>query len=326
MHIRSFLVAGLIWTGFQFSSLNSHPPSSILPLIILPHHTQLSPFTMASEASAANGSSSKSLAAMLEAKHDEAHRPTVEEVIDEEDITHPPPSSLVSNKPAAPTPIPVSETSTPAESAISSPAPKAAQKKAPAFDVQSEELFPALGSGPKPAVSAAATWGAKRPSAAAAVVANGMAPQPMDGPRVMTLPGKHMEQLRLAPSQMLPRGQLKKPLRDILRDISRRSKANVDMRGGPGGSIVFEGKGSVDAVRQALREVAQQVGSKVSARNTMQCAAGLILSKAIRPRSHSHIRTSPHHWSPGCGGSGYSDSHWCPCSGSPCRRQCYACR
>lgn len=82
-------------------------------------------------------------------------------------------------------------------------------------------------------------------------------------PRIMALPGKHMEQLRLAPSQMQPRGQMKKPLRDILRDISRRSKANVDMRGGPGGSIIFEGKGSVDAVRQALREVAQQVGSKV---------------------------------------------------------------
>lgn len=84
-----------------------------------------------------------------------------------------------------------------------------------------------------------------------------------DTPRIMTLPGKHIEQLRLAPSQMLPRGQLKKPLRDILRDISRRSKANVDMRGGPGGSIIFEGKGSVDAVRQALKDVAQQVGSKV---------------------------------------------------------------
>lgn len=84
-----------------------------------------------------------------------------------------------------------------------------------------------------------------------------------DGPRIMSLPGKHIEQLRLAPSQMLPRGQLKKPLRDILRDISRRSKATVDMRGGPGGSIIFEGKGSVDAVRQALKDVAQQVGSKV---------------------------------------------------------------
>ena len=90
----------------------------------------------------------------------------------------------------------------------------------------------------------------------------------IDVPRVMMLPGKHMEQLRLAPSQMLPRGQMKKPLRDILREVSRRSKAIVDMRGGPGGSIIFEGKGSVDSVRQALKEVAQQVGSKVSERES----------------------------------------------------------
>lgn len=86
---------------------------------------------------------------------------------------------------------------------------------------------------------------------------------PSDLPRIMSLPGKHTEQLRLAPSQMLPRNQLKKPLRDILRDISKRSKANVDMRGGPGGSIIFEGKGSVNSVREALKDVAQQVGSKV---------------------------------------------------------------
>ena len=213
---------------------------------------------MAAQASATNGGS-KSLAAMLEAQH-EAHKPTVEEVVDEEDLKHPPPSAIVNSTPAVATPI-ISETSTPAESATPSPVPKPAAKKAPAFDVQSDELFPALGSGPKPATPAAATWGAK-PSAAAAV-ANGQTAKPMNMPRVMSLPGKHLEQLRLAPSQMQPRGQLKKPLRDILRDISRRSKATVDMRGGPGGSIIFEGKGSVDSVRQALKEVAQQVGSKV---------------------------------------------------------------
>ncbi|KAJ5595180.1 K Homology domain type 1 [Penicillium hispanicum] len=225
---------------------------------------------MAAEASsAANGGASKSLAAMLEAQHarDEGHKPTVEDVVDEEDLKHPPPSSLKNTQEAVPVPAaaPISESSTPAGTASPSPVPKPAPKKAPAFDVKSEELFPALGSGPKPTAPAAATWGAKKPSAAA-TVANGLPPQPMDVPRVMSLPGKHMEQLRLAPSQMLPRGQMKKPLRDILRDISRRSKATVDMRGGPGGSIIFEGKGSMDSVRQALREVAQQVGSKQSVR------------------------------------------------------------
>ncbi|PWY70987.1 KH domain-containing protein [Aspergillus heteromorphus CBS 117.55] len=222
---------------------------------------------MASEAPSVNvNGGPKSRAAMLEEQHarDEAHNPTVEDVPDEDDLLHPPPSSLV---PDAESDAPAAPAATPAPAA-----PKAAPKKAPAFDVQSEELFPALGSGPKPKAPAASAWGARGPSAAA--VANGAAsgsPAAPAGfgsevPRIISLPGKHMEQLRLAPSQMLPRGQLKKPLRDILRDISKRSKANVDMRGGPGGSIIFEGKGSVDAVRQALKEVAQQVGSKQSVR------------------------------------------------------------
>ncbi|KAL3475599.1 hypothetical protein BJX99DRAFT_247385 [Aspergillus californicus] len=220
---------------------------------------------MSSEAIANGGASStKSRAAMLEEQHarDEAHTATVEDAVDEDDVLHPPTSSLVSDSTSGvlsqvPTPPPVS-------------VPVNAQpttKRPTTLDVQSEELFPALGSGPKPKAPATSAWGAKGPSAAAAF-ANG-APSgasSADVPRIMTLPGKHMEQLRLAPSQMLQRGQLKKPLRDILRDISKRSKANVDMRGGPGGSIIFEGRGSVDAVRQALRQVAQQVGSKQSVR------------------------------------------------------------
>ena len=236
---------------------------------------------MAAETSSTNGGS---LAAMLEQQHarDEAHKATVEETVDEEDLKHPPPTAA---QPVQPVLV---DADTPEQPPVADPLPgstKPAPKKAPAFDVQSEELFPALGSGPKPTAPAAATWGAKKPSAAAAVP-NGQPPKSMgmwkasvipslplvsnsaviEIPRVMALPGKHMEQLRLAPSQMQPRGQMKKPLRDILRDISRRSKANVDMRDGPSGSVIFEGKGSVDAVRQALREVAQQVGSKVRLR------------------------------------------------------------
>ncbi|THC92336.1 hypothetical protein EYZ11_008205 [Aspergillus tanneri] len=211
-----------------------------------------------------NGETPKSRAAMLEEQHarEEEHKLTVENAVGEEDVNHSPPSSLVqSEKP---------DTSLQTAALAAAPsAPKTAPKKAPSFDVQSEELFPALGSGPKPKAPATSAWGAKGPSAAA--IANGalsglQSAPGSDVPRIMSLPGKHMEQLRLVPSQMLPRGQLKKPLRDILRDISKRSKANVDMRGGPGGSIIFEGKGSVDAVRQALKEVAQQVGSKQSVR------------------------------------------------------------
>lgn len=125
---------------------------------------------MASEAStSANGGS---LAAMLEQQHarDEEHKPTVEETVDEEDLKHPPLTSLQPDQPLlvdADTP----ESTTLAQTVSPAPASKPV-KKAPAFDVQSEELFPALGSGPKPAAPAAATWGAKKPSAAT-TVANG---------------------------------------------------------------------------------------------------------------------------------------------------------
>ncbi|QKX58723.1 uncharacterized protein TRUGW13939_05850 [Talaromyces rugulosus] len=213
------------------------------------------------------GQSSKSPAAMLSEQH-EKHNVTIEDVVDEEDILHPPPSSAVN-----PTTSQSSDDVAPA-----APTPK----KAPVFDVQSEELFPALGGGPKSkaAANVPAAWGAKKPGVtAAAPNGSAAASQPSapsefsSVPKIISLPGKHAEQLRLAPSQMLPRSQLKKPVRDILRDITKRSKATVDMRGGPNGSIIFEGKGSVDAVRQALKDVAQQVGSKQSVKVPIPASA-----------------------------------------------------
>ena len=141
---------------------------------------------MASEAStSANGGS---LAAMLEQQHarDEAHKATVEETVDEEDLKHPPPTSLQPDQPI----LVKSDTAEPTTLAqtASTPSPKPPTKKAPTFDVQSEELFPALGSGPKPAAPAAATWGAKKPSAAA-TVANGSPAKSMGTWIISKLPG-----------------------------------------------------------------------------------------------------------------------------------------
>lgn len=115
----------------------------------------------------------KSLAAMLEEEHarNEAHKVTVEDTVDEDDLLHPPPASSVKEQ------QPAQPTAAVEEAVAATPSiPKPAPKKAPAFDVRSEELFPALGSGPKPKAPAAATWGA-RPSAAAAL-ANGVAGRP----------------------------------------------------------------------------------------------------------------------------------------------------
>ena len=79
----------------------------------------------------------------------------------------------------------------------------------------------------------------------------------------MSLPGQHAERVQFAPSQLTPRSELKKPVQDTLRDINKRSKARVTMSTGPGGMIIFEGTGPVEAVRHALKQVAQELGSKV---------------------------------------------------------------
>ena len=81
----------------------------------------------------------------------------------------------------------------------------------------------------------------------------------------MQLPGRQSEQISLPISMMTPRNQLKKPLLEILRDINKRSKAKVNMSQGAGGIVTFESTGPTsDVVRQALKEVASLLGSKVS--------------------------------------------------------------
>lgn len=234
---------------------------------------------------------------------DAAHLPQVEDAIDEEDIAHPPPSmQLASPSPittAEPAPQPLSEKAAGKQKARDEPTedrPSAAPKVV--LDTKSEDAFPALGSGPKPQAQApvAMAWGARKTHSVANAVSNGIngqghvsststsrASTPTSGkltpatnnasaasqlrapatPQHIPIPGRHSERIQFAPSQLLPRDQLKKPLQDVLRSINKRSKATVEMKSGPGGTIIFEGTGPVDAARQALRDVAKEVGSKV---------------------------------------------------------------
>ncbi len=171
-------------------------------------------------------------------------------------------------------------------------------------DTKSDEVFPSLGDGPKSraAASFSPAWGARKPTPVANAATNGIngygpghqrssstssrASTPASGmltpssmpasataqshssrgptPQILSMPGRHTESIHLTPAQLLPRDQLKKPVMDVLRDINKRSKATVEMRPGPGGAINFEGRGPTDAVRQALKEVAKELGSKVS--------------------------------------------------------------
>ena len=242
----------------------------------------------------------------LQQKHeaDAAHRPIVEDVVDEEDIAHPPPS--MNHAPVSePIHDSVEQTQSMSEKAAGKQKardepvqipPKSTPNGVVSFDAQDQEAFPALGSGPKaPApVPAAMAWGAKKPSSlhAGANGANGNAASfsmnssrastPTSGlmtpassnasrgpqirglsmPQQMPMPGRHSERIQFAPSQLLPRDQLKKPLQDVLRSINKSSKAKVEMKSGTNGNIIFEGTGPVDAARQALKDLAKEVGSK----------------------------------------------------------------
>lgn len=119
-----------------------------------------------------NGAQPKSAAAVLSEQHARAENlnPTVEEVPDED--APPAPSSSAKPAPVEPSP---------AASEPRQAAPKPAASR-PILDVNSEESFPALGSGPKPkaAANVASAWGAKKPGAS-----------PANGAAAAQQPGMH---------------------------------------------------------------------------------------------------------------------------------------
>ncbi|KAF2258122.1 hypothetical protein CC78DRAFT_144423 [Lojkania enalia] len=248
---------------------------------------------MASE-TVANGNSAATVALTpaqkLMEQHD--HHATVEDVVDEEDLTHPPPSTgpkadtTDSPAAAAAATTTLSEKAAGKQKVDDSAPPAKATANVP--NTASEELFPALGPiKPRSQAFVAPTWGKKpasltsnAPSAAnglaasnatsrASTPASGVGTPTMSvgrGPThlTMSLPGKHKEQISFHPSQLIPRQQLKKPLNDIIRDINKRSKAKLEYKAGPGGLVIFEATGPVDAVRQSLKEIANEVGLKLS--------------------------------------------------------------
>ncbi|KAI9835902.1 MAG: hypothetical protein M1819_001800 [Sarea resinae] len=257
-------------------------------------------------------------AEQLRRKHaaDEAHRASIEDAIDEEDILHPPPSAgLKSQFPESIPQHPSEPSETLSAKAVGKHKPSEPstgsqpmrEKELNSLNTQSDEMFPSLGGGPQPRAAApiAAAWGSRKVPSMGNAVVNGAtngyvrelpnssspssrASTPISGaltpgasttstlppsqqhsvrgptPQAMSLPGRHTERIQFAPSQLLPRGQLKKPVQDVLRDINKRSKATVEMKPGPGGIVIFEGRGPVEAVRQALKDVAGHLGSKQS--------------------------------------------------------------
>ncbi|KAH6608588.1 hypothetical protein Trco_001934 [Trichoderma cornu-damae] len=155
----------------------------------------------------------------------------------------------------------------------SAPAVKTADKpKEPALDTQSHELFPELGASKGKSPSVAPIWGAKSNAnggsngisrsstpASGTVTPSAQAPTPS-----VVIPGRRVETYTLAPQFIRPRSELRRPIPDILKDINRKSRANITMAQSPNGHLKFSATGPQDVAQQALKELVSQIGVKVT--------------------------------------------------------------
>lgn len=248
----------------------------------------------------ASNSDVTSFAERLQSKHADSHNPTIEEVVDEEDILHPPPSFAPAPSASTPNaaPTPLSEKARGKQRSMDNGDRFKPAASSGELDTQSEQMFPSLGSGLKPRApgNVPVAWGSKKP----AFVANGAAPRkngagltssaassrpstPISAPMTpistngvmhprgaghVQIPGKpKSDAVTLHPQHLLPRHQLKMPIRDLIQRHNKKSRATVEMKAAVDGGLLFEAKGPSDeAVHHALREIVKEVGSKVSLR------------------------------------------------------------
>lgn len=158
-------------------------------------------------------------------------------------------------------------------SAAANQAERKSAKKA--LDTQSHELFPELGASKGKSANVVPLWGAKAnangksnevdsngPSSSstpASASASSRGPAPS-----MSIPGRKAEFVILEPQHVLPRGQLKRPIPDTIKEINRKSRANITMATATNGRLKFEATGPQDVAQQALKELVQQIGTRIS--------------------------------------------------------------
>jgi hypothetical protein len=208
-------------------------------------------------------------AEQLKARHaanpDHVHNPTVEEVPDEDDIQHPPPAHVDPYPPE----VTMSDVARGKQKASAAPTRPAAS-----FNLNSEDAFPSLGLGKAPPASAPKQWrrtdnGATgedpNPTYGAPPTEDDSIAAPTNGASLksVNLPGRVVERVSLLPVEITKRSELKKPIPEVLRDLNKKSKAQIVMKPGVGGNVVFEATGPQEAVRQALKDLVATVGSKV---------------------------------------------------------------
>lgn len=183
----------------------------------------------------------------------------------------------------------------------------------PAAPSTSLDDFPALGAGPNgskgkskepagPAIwMAKLNTGANTPngtSRASTPASNtGVAtPPPVAGPNTMSLPGRHSEVVVLDPQYIMPRNQLKRPIPDLVKDINRKSRANLNISY-QGNRLRVEASGPQDHAQQAIRELVNQIGTKQTVKVPIPRSArahligkGGATIKAIQEKSGARVQ------------------------------------
>lgn len=204
--------------------------------------------------------SGPSAAQMLLQKHSETHTPQAVNVEEVPDVDLPAPAQDASGSWAAPV------------------ASKDTTKSKNGIDTKSHELFPELGGPKSKNASVAPIWGAKnaasdKPNGAGSNgVSRSSTPVPAAGAATpaMSIPGRNVESVTLEPQFVMPRNQLKRPIADILKDLNRKSRANVTMATAPNGRLKFEATGPQDVAQQALKDLVAQIGARVRSSLCMQ--------------------------------------------------------
>jgi len=220
-----------------------------------------------------NAVSEPSAASQLLQQHMAAstHHVTVEDAVDEE-LGKPAPATDATSGESKPSWVEPMSAKAAGKQKASEPA---------GLDTQSHELFPELG-GPKAKASAGVVpvWSVK---SSANGKANGASPAngtprtsaPASGvttptgsgshrPPSVSIPGRNVETLFIEPHHLLPRNQLKRPVPDILKDLNRKSRANVTMTAAGNGKLKLEAFGPQEFALQALKDLMNQIGTKVS--------------------------------------------------------------
>lgn len=280
--------------------------------------------TVSASLPTANGTTAELSAAQKLMQKHEAHTPTIEDAEDDNDVVKhgdgPHSASVLEAADGtddAPLVVPTWTPPVSEKVAGKQKAPEQPPKEKKAhLDTKSHELFPELGGGKtQNAPSVASIWSGKKPVIAKSDDANGTgahdaanggsaatsgaatptstsAPAAaLGGPGNFSIPGRHSERISLAPNQLLSRSQMKKPLADVLKDINKKSKANVTVSTGNAGLQWFSAVGPQDACRQALKDVVEQIGAKVSkwfigVKQRLTWYSNLSLSQFLDPREH----------------------------------------